>query len=78
MLTPSRNLERGTTCLTVHPFRLGHNRLGAQLRNDRVEVLEIVDLEINRDVGEIRRPPGHSNIVDIAVVFGNDLCGRFS
>src|SRR5690349_19035128 len=73
MLTPSRSVEREVTCLTVHPFRFGHDRLGPQLGNDRIEVLEIVDLEIDRHVGEIRRPPRHPDVVNIAVIFGNHL-----
>ena len=37
-------------------------------------MLEVVDLEIDRDVGEIGRPPRHADVVDIAVMLGDDLC----
>ena len=36
-------------------------------------MLEIVNLKINGHVGEIRRAPRHADIVDIAVMFGDDL-----
>ena len=36
-------------------------------------MLEIVNLEINGHVGEIGSAPRHANIVDIAVMFGDDL-----
>ena len=39
-------------------------------------MLEIVDLEIDGDVGEVRRPPRHVDVVDIAVVLGDHLYGQ--
>ena len=65
-----RDLAHG---LAVHALRLGHHRFGAQLRNDGGEMLEVVDLEIDRDVGEIGRAARHADVVDIAVMLGDDL-----
>jgi hypothetical protein len=59
--------------LAVHAFRLCHDRFCAQLREDGGEMLEVVDLEINRDIGEIGRAPRHADIVDVAVVLGDHL-----
>src|SRR5206468_117253 len=36
------------------------------------EMLEIVDFKVDGQFGEIRRAPVHADIVDIAVVFGDD------
>lgn len=60
--------------LAVHPFGLGNHRLRAQLRKDRGEMLEVIDLEVNRNIRKIRRPSRHADIVDVAIVFGYDLC----
>ena len=60
----------------VHPFTrsaLAIDLLRPQLRDDRGEVLEVVDFEIDGDLGEVRRLPRHADIVDIAVVLGDDL-----
>ena len=48
-------------------------KCGAQLREDGGEMLEVVGLEINRDIGEIGRAPRHADIVDVAVVLGDHL-----
>ena len=59
--------------LAIHPFGLGHHGLCAQLRQYRGKMFEVVDLKINCNVSEIGRAPCHANIVDIAIVFRNDL-----
>src|ERR1700710_1770515 len=76
MLTPRRRRGAGMDALLVHPLRLRHRGLGAQLRQDRGEMLEVIDLEINLHVGEIRRPARHADVVDIAVVLGDYLGDR--
>src|SRR5271165_2594331 len=58
----------------VHPLDLGDHRLVAQLGDDGIEVLEVVDLEIDGDRGEVRRPPAHADVVDVAVVLGDHPC----
>src|SRR3954452_22907359 len=52
----------------LHPRDHG---LGAQLGDDRAEMLQVVDLEVDGQFGEVRRPPGHADIVDIAVMLGD-------
>src|ERR1035441_5460532 len=69
-----RRKRGGLIYLTVDPFRLRHHRFGAQLRDDVGEMLEVVDLQIDQHIGEVRRPPRHADIVDIAVVLGDHLC----
>lgn len=59
--------------LAIHPFGLGHHGLCAQLRQYRGQVLEVVDLKVDRNVSEIGCAPCHADIVDIAIVFRNDL-----
>jgi len=60
--------------LAVDPFGFRHHRFRAQLSEDRGEMLEVVHLKINRDVGKIGCPSRHANVVDISVMLGNDLC----
>src|ERR1017187_7837613 len=69
-----RRKRGGLIYLTVDPFRLRHHHFGAQLRDDVGEMLEVVDLQIDQHIGEVRRPPRHADIVDIAVVLGDHLC----
>src|SRR5580692_2678496 len=38
----------------VDPLGIGHDLLRAQLRDDRGEVLEVVDFEVDGDLGEVR------------------------
>src|SRR5690242_4447858 len=52
---------------------LGDHRLGAQLPDDGVEMLEVVDLEVDGQRGEIGRLPLHADVIDIAVVLGDHL-----
>ena len=47
--------------------------LARNCADDGGEMLEVVDLEIDQHVGEVRRPPRHADIVDIAVVLGDHL-----
>src|SRR5579883_657488 len=67
MFTPRRSSG-------IDPLGLRHHLLGAQLGDDRVEVLEVIDLEIDRHRGEVGRLALHMDIVDVAVVLGDDLC----
>src|SRR6185312_8155748 len=59
--------------LAIDAFRLGHHRLRPQLRQDRGQVLEVIDLQVDGDVGEVRRAARHVDVVDVAVVLGDDL-----
>ena len=63
------NLIRDT--LTIDTLNLRDDGLGAQLRDDAVEMLEVIDLEIDGDLGEVRRLPAHVDVIDIAVVLGD-------
>src|SRR5438105_4345932 len=65
MLTPRRSCESVGTFIPVvafektpasagHAVRGRHHLLGAKLRNDGVEMLEVIDLEIDGAVGEVR------------------------
>src|ERR1041384_1602641 len=82
MLTPRRRCEPAGTAVSYDCFRSikplsgdpvsrRHHLLGAQLRDDGVEMLEVIDLEIDDAFGEIRRAPLHADIVDVAVVLGD-------
>src|ERR1700724_1985522 len=44
---------------------------GAQLGDDSAEMLQVIDLKIDGQLGEIRRAPEHADVVDIAVVLGD-------
>src|SRR5690348_389972 len=66
-LTPRRSF------LAIDALRLGHHRLRTELRENGREVLEVVDLEIDGHVGEVRGAALHADIVDIAVVLGDHL-----
>src|SRR5664279_1811440 len=44
---------------------------GAQLGDNSAEMLQVIDLKIDGQLGEIRRAPRHADIVDIAVMFGD-------
>src|SRR5215475_3229001 len=45
--------------------------LGAQLGDNSAEMLEVIDLEVDGELGEIRRAARHTDIVDIAVMLGD-------
>src|SRR3954452_22131874 len=45
---------------------------GAQLRDNSAEMLEVIDLKIDGQLGEVRRAPEHAYIIDIAVVLGDN------
>src|SRR5687768_4419899 len=49
------------------------NRFRAQLGDDRVEVLQIPDGQIDDHVREVLSPAFHRDILDVAVVIGDDL-----
>src|SRR3712207_1448414 len=56
-----------------HALDPAHHALGAQLRDDGVEVLQVPDGEIDDHVREVVRAPLHRDVVDVAVVIGDDL-----
>src|SRR5689334_5666357 len=57
--------------LPIDAFNSCDHGLGAQLGNNRAEMLEIVDFEVNRQFGKIGRAPRHADVVDIAVMLGD-------
>src|SRR5580700_2925519 len=61
----------GESSLPIDALDPCDDGLGAQLGDDSAEVLEVIDLEIDGQLGEIRRAPGHADIVDIAVMLGD-------
>src|ERR1700748_3459252 len=63
---------QGRPALTIDAFDPGDDGLGAQLGDNSAEMLEVIDLEIDGELGEVGRAPGHVDVVDIAVVLGND------
>src|SRR6187551_885424 len=63
----------GSPIDTVDPCDDG---FGAQLGDNSAEMLQVIDLEVDGELGEVGRAPGHADIVDIAVMFsdhGGDL-----
>src|SRR5476649_2873071 len=44
---------------------------GAQLGDNSAEMLQVIDLKIDGELGEVLRAPGHADIVDIAVMLGD-------
>ncbi len=59
--------------LPVDPLHFRHHGLRAELGDDRAEMLEVIDAEINRLLGKVRRAAVHADIVDVAVVIGDHL-----
>src|SRR6516162_242857 len=57
--------------LAIDAFDPRDHGLGAQLSNDRAEMLQVIDLKIDREFSKIGRAPAHADIVDIAVVLGD-------
>src|SRR5882724_2652223 len=57
--------------LSIDPFDPCDNVLGAQLGDNGAEMLQVIDLEIDGELGEIRRAPAHADVVDIAVMLGD-------
>src|ERR1041384_5619720 len=54
--------------LAVHPLGLGDHRLCTQLRQYGRQMLEVIDLEINRNVTEIRLAPDFTDVtIDLEV-----------
>src|SRR3954468_18833565 len=66
------NSPRTWEVLAIDALDRGDHGLGAQLRDDGAEMLEVIDLEIDGEFGEVRRAPGHVDVVDVAVMLGND------
>src|SRR5437763_17158991 len=57
--------------LSIDALAPSDDGFGAQLGDDSAEMLEVIDLKINGQLGEIRRAPEHADIIDIAIVLGN-------
>src|SRR5947209_7972810 len=57
--------------LPVDAFDPCDDGFGAQLVDNSAQMLQVIDLKIDRELGEIRRAPAHADIVDIAVVLGD-------
>src|SRR4051794_13766993 len=60
-----RWLSAVATRLSIDAFDAGDHGLGAQLGDDGAEMLQVVDLEVDGELGEIRRAPGHIDVVDV-------------
>src|SRR5262249_26960129 len=83
-LTPRRSRERAgtsdpicasmeTSDLARHALGFRDHGLGAQLRDDRGEVFQVIDLEVDGQRGEVRRLARHADVVDVSVVLGDHL-----
>src|SRR6267378_1821763 len=67
---PPRALRSVAACkgLPIDALDPGDDGLGAQLGDNSAEMLEVIDLKIDGELGEVRRSPRHTDIVDITVV----------
>src|SRR4029077_2048399 len=65
---------RTNPALPIDAFDPGDNGFGAQLRDNGAEMLQVIDLEIDRELGEVGRAPRHADIVDIAVMLSDHGC----
>src|SRR3954447_25882592 len=63
-----------TKSLSVNPLDARDHRLCTELGDNCTEMLEIIDLEVDGALGEIGRAARHADVVDIAVVLGDDGC----
>src|SRR4051794_2523862 len=52
----------------VHPLDAVDRPFAAQLRDDRREVLQVPDRQVDGDVGEVLGAALHRDVVDVAVV----------
>src|ERR1700709_84541 len=57
--------------LSIDAFDPCDDGFGAQLGDNGAEMLQVIDLEVDGEFGEVRGAPGHADIVDIAVMFGD-------
>src|SRR6476660_6766535 len=57
--------------LPIDALNLGDDSFGAQLCDNCTEMLEVINLEIDGQFGEVRRTARHADIVDIAVMLGD-------
>src|SRR5665213_2936528 len=64
-------LTMRATDLSIDALDPGDDGLGTQLGDDGAEMLQIIDLEIDGELGEILRAPRHADVVDIAVMLGD-------
>src|SRR5260370_38249963 len=57
--------------LSIDAFDPCDDGFGAQLGDNTAEMLQVIDLKIDVQPGEILRAPGHADIVDITVMLGD-------
>src|SRR5271157_2183414 len=80
MLTPSRSFDCATigdrlppeSASAARPVDGVDDRSCAQGRHDRRQVPQILHLDIDKDLKEIKRPVGNFQIADIAAVLADD------
>jgi hypothetical protein len=56
----------------LNPLDARDDRLCTELGDNCTEMLEVIDLEVDGELGEIGRAARHADVVDIAVVLGDD------
>src|SRR5215211_710766 len=66
-----RLLTMRTDSLPIDALDPRDHGLGAQLRDNSAEMLEVIDLEVDGQLGEVGRAARHADIVDIAVMLGD-------
>ena len=59
--------------LSGHPVDAADDPLGTEFRDDRIQVLQIPNREIDRQFCEVMGPSDHRDIVDVPVMVGDDL-----
>src|SRR5713226_1848936 len=57
--------------LSIDAFDPCDDGFGAQLGDNSAEMLQVIDLKIDGEFGEIRRAAGHADVVDVAVMLGD-------
>src|SRR5436190_7366869 len=60
-----------TKSLPINPLDARDDRLCTELSDNCTEMLEVIDLEIDGQLGEIGRAARHADIVDVAVMLGD-------
>src|SRR5258708_14541518 len=74
MVRDARNsalLTMRESYLSIDAFDPCDDGFGAQLGDNSAEMLQVIDLKIDGELGKIGRAPAHADIVDIAVVLGD-------
>src|SRR5262249_44237852 len=60
-----------TEALSVDALDPGDHGLGAQLGDDGAEMLEVIDFQVDGELGEVGRAPADMDVVDISVMLGD-------